>query len=389
MTTLPRGLEATEDEARGLAERTIQTTLFTAKWLDAIRPIGMDQRARATRAMARSLRSIKWLAPNSQTKLLQGQAVRALEGAAEALKHTPVLDVAEYRRWMKDQGRRPVTRCWARNVPGPGFSVWDFFGGTGLSPRHPGQVERVQGSGDNCKSTTGGSDGGSGRRASCGGCGCSLQFVYAKHRTLKEGFTAARGILSRRPECCREAIRSVLSPDLFVFGDKRKEGHSDWTGARMRATIARAERRKHNCGLAPEAWLRILRDLEHLPEAVKSEFDDPPQGYDTKVKLSLTSAVKCFIRTFPERRELLAEVLVAQSGMGVTAVTNLVLLLGCSWQEGMAELMAGSQLHLLPLADWATVKEEFDKMRQTGFVDHEEFNPRLAFRLRRNFFGKI
>ncbi|KAL7667655.1 hypothetical protein ACOME3_010514, partial [Neoechinorhynchus agilis] len=67
----------------------------------------MDDRAKAARAMSRCLRRIRWTAPNTQTRLLQEQAVRALDGASEALDHTPALDVAEYRAWMKRQGRKP------------------------------------------------------------------------------------------------------------------------------------------------------------------------------------------------------------------------------------------------------------------------------------------
>ncbi|KAL7667764.1 hypothetical protein ACOME3_010433 [Neoechinorhynchus agilis] len=190
-------------------------------------------------------------------------------------------------------------------------------------------------------------------------------------------------LIEMRSACCARAIKRVLSPGLFFFGDERKKGHPNWAGSRLRADISKIERHKLGRALTPEAWLKVLGDFNGLPEAVAKEFTNPPQGYESKVKLSLVSAIKCFMRVFSERGELLAEALAAQSGMNVSAVTNLVLLLGCCWESGMEKLMHESKLHLLPLADWSKVKEEFDKMRQTGYVGMEEFNPRLAFRLRR------
>ncbi|KAL7669278.1 hypothetical protein ACOME3_009942 [Neoechinorhynchus agilis] len=81
-------------------------------------------------------------------------------------------------------------------------------------------------------------------RGRCPECGCGIGCIYTPHRTLKEAFEETRRLMEMRSAYCARAIKKVLSPDLFFFGDERARGHPNWAGSRLRASISQIERRR-------------------------------------------------------------------------------------------------------------------------------------------------
>ncbi|KAL7667755.1 hypothetical protein ACOME3_010424 [Neoechinorhynchus agilis] len=145
-------------------------------------------------------------------------------------------------------------------------------------------------------------------------------------------------------------MRRWLTPDLFVFGDSREEGHPNWNIVRAAAAMNRILLTKPQCLLATD-WIALLKDEKEFIMAIKTNFCD--------------SQLRDFLRM---QRNV--------SCKCVICATNLVLLLGCCWDEGLQEFLDSSRLHVCPLNLWAMSKTQMDKMRQTGFVDERAINPK-------------
>ncbi|KAL7667756.1 hypothetical protein ACOME3_010425 [Neoechinorhynchus agilis] len=115
--------------------------------------------------------------------------------------------------------------------------------------------------------------------------------------TLKEAFQATREVMEKRGECCSKVIKSLLSPNLFFFGDERVSGHPNWAGTRLLARISRIERLKIGQALTPEAWLRILRTFEGLPEAAAREFKRVRKQSEIVARVGYKVLCACVLRT--------------------------------------------------------------------------------------------
>ncbi|KAL7676076.1 hypothetical protein ACOME3_002332 [Neoechinorhynchus agilis] len=102
-----RGSTAFKDSAKTSAEIAIQEHFHSSNWTKLLRNVPYDQRAAATRLMANCLRNVRWNDVNSYLTRLNEQAVRALEGAANAFDRRPALDFADWRKW----GNKTREKC--------------------------------------------------------------------------------------------------------------------------------------------------------------------------------------------------------------------------------------------------------------------------------------
>ncbi|KAL7676078.1 hypothetical protein ACOME3_002334 [Neoechinorhynchus agilis] len=104
-------------------------------------------------------------------------------------------------------------------------------------------------------------------------CGTGLQECFTAMRNVREALQLLRRLFSAAKPCCQAQIRRWLTPDLFVFGDSREEGHPNWNLARAAAEPNALLSKRQ---LQSADWVRLLKE-EELIAAIRSNFSDPPR----------------------------------------------------------------------------------------------------------------
>lgn len=158
---------------------------------------------------------------------------------------------------------------------------------------------------------------------------------------------------------------------MYSVGDSRPQARPDWS--RIKMNIA------DSSTVIFDPLAIKSGDLRNL---ILKNFLRPPSGYEDKPKTTLITVVESFLHRWPDEIDYLCLMLNSNIGMREVAVCNLILFSATDFHK-TKKFLYESNLVKISLDRWLDVKDEFSKIRQTGWLTEDWYDWDYALLTRR------